>query len=53
MLGYWNNEKETKKVLIDGWLSTGDIGHFENNYLKITDRKKDILITPGLSLIHI
>lgn len=47
MLGYWNNEEETKKVLIDGWLSTGDIGHIEEGYLKITDRKKDILITPG------
>ena len=47
MLGYWNNEEETKKVLIDGWLHTGDIGNFENKYLKITDRKKDILITPG------
>ena len=47
MIGYWNNEEETKKVLIDGWLHTGDIGKFENNYLKITDRKKDILITPG------
>jgi len=47
MLGYWNNEEETKKVLINGWLYTGDIGKFENEYLKITDRKKDILITPG------
>ena len=47
MLGYWNNDEETKKVLIDGWLHTGDIGIFEKNYLKITDRKKDILITPG------
>ncbi len=47
MLGYWNNEEETKKVLKDGWLHTGDIGTFENGYLKITDRKKDILITPG------
>ena len=47
MLGYWNNEEETKKVLIDGWLYTGDIGKFESNYLKITDRKKDILVTPG------
>ncbi len=47
MLGYWNNEEETKKVLKDGWLYTGDIGIFENGYLKITDRKKDILITPG------
>jgi len=47
MLGYWNNESETKKILIDGWLHTGDIGKFENNYLVITDRKKDIIITPG------
>ncbi len=47
MLGYWNNKEETEKVLIDGWLHTGDIGVFENNFLKITDRKKDILITPG------
>ncbi len=47
MLGYWNNKEETDKVLKDGWLYTGDIGVFENNYLKITDRKKDILITPG------
>ena len=47
MLGYWNNEEETNKVLKDGWLYTGDIGIFENGYLKITDRKKDILITPG------
>ena len=47
MLGYWNNKEETDKVLKNGWLHTGDIGVFENNYLKITDRKKDILITPG------
>ena len=47
MLGYWRNEKETNKVLIDGWLHTGDIGEFDNKFLKITDRKKDIIITPG------
>ena len=47
MLGYWNNKEETEKVLKDGWLYTGDIGVFENDFLKITDRKKDILITPG------
>ncbi len=47
MLGYWNNQEETDKVLKNGWLHTGDIGVFENNYLKITDRKKDIIITPG------
>jgi len=47
MLGYWNNQKETDKVLKNGWLHTGDVGVFENNYLKITDRKKDIIISPG------
>ena len=47
MLGYWKNLNETKKVIKNGWLHTGDIGHFEKGFLKITDRKKDILITPG------
>ena len=47
MQGYWRKEKETKEVLKNGWLHTGDIGLFERGYLKITDRKKDILITPG------
>ena len=47
MLGYWRNEAETNKVLKDGWLFTGDIGEFEGKFLKITDRKKDIIITPG------
>ena len=48
MLGYWNLEAETKKVVKDGWLHTGDIGEFdENNYLKITDRKKDIIVNLG------
>ncbi|MBH00503.1 MAG: long-chain fatty acid--CoA ligase [Candidatus Pelagibacter sp.] len=47
MLGYWNNKEETNKVLKDGWLYTGDIGFFKDNYLQITDRKKDIIITPG------
>ena len=47
MLGYWNNKKETENVLKNGWLHTGDIGKFENNYLKITDRKKDIIVSAG------
>ena len=47
MLGYWKDEKETNKVLKNGWLHTGDIGEFNNNFLKITDRKKDIIITTG------
>ena len=48
MLGYWNQKKETDKVIKDGWLYTGDIGELDhNNYLKITDRKKDIIINLG------
>ena len=48
MLGYWNQKEETKKVIKDGWLYTGDIGEFDqNNYLKITDRKKDIIVNLG------
>jgi long-chain acyl-CoA synthetase len=48
MLGYWNLKKETEKVIKDGWLHTGDIGELDqNNYLKITDRKKDIIVNLG------
>jgi len=48
MLGYWNQKEETEKVIKEGWLYTGDIGELdENNYLKITDRKKDIIINLG------
>jgi len=48
MLGYWNQKEETEKVVKDGWLHTGDIGEFDqNNYLKITDRKKDIIVNLG------
>jgi long-chain acyl-CoA synthetase len=45
MHGYWRNEEETARVLRDGWLGTGDVGHFdEKGRIKITDRKKDILV---------
>ncbi len=48
MLGYWNLKEETEKVIRDGWLHTGDIGVLDNNnYLKITDRKKDIIVNLG------
>ena len=47
MIGYWNQPEETKKVIRDGWLYTGDIGEFKNGYLKITDRKKDIIVNAG------
>jgi long-chain acyl-CoA synthetase len=43
--GYWNNAKETYKALDqEGWFHTGDIGKLENGFLKITGRKKDILV---------
>jgi len=48
MLGYWNQKEETEKTIKDGWLHTGDIGELDrNNYLKITDRKKDIIVNLG------
>jgi len=47
MIGYWNQEDETNKVIKDGWLYTGDIGEFQKGYLKITDRKKDIIVNSG------
>ena len=48
MLGYWNLEEETKEVLKNGWLHTGDIGIIDKDgNLKITDRKKDIIVNLG------
>jgi long-chain acyl-CoA synthetase len=45
MHGYWRNEAETSRVLIDGWLHTGDIGEIDaKGRIKITDRKKDIIV---------
>ena len=45
MHGYWRNPEETARVLKDGWLATGDVGHFDDHgRIVITDRKKDILV---------
>ena len=45
MHGYWNNPEETERVLKDGWLHTGDVGHFDaKGRIVITDRKKDLIV---------
>jgi long-chain acyl-CoA synthetase len=48
MTGYWQNDEATNEVIKDGWLHTGDVGHMdEDNYIQITDRKKDIIVNSG------
>ena len=45
MHGYWQNDAETARALQNGWLHTGDIGHFDaKGRIKITDRKKDMIV---------
>ncbi|CAN0558688.1 unnamed protein product [Laminaria digitata] len=48
MQGYWNAPELTAETLLDGWGHTGDIGVLdEDGYIKITDRKKDIIVNSG------
>jgi long-chain acyl-CoA synthetase len=45
MRGYWHNDEETARVLQDGWLATGDVGHLDDKgRIVITDRKKDLIV---------
>jgi len=51
MKGYWNMPDETKQVLRDGWLYTGDIAKMDaEGYFQIVDRKKDMIIAGGFNI---
>jgi long-chain acyl-CoA synthetase len=51
MQGYWKMEAETKEILRDGWLYTGDIARMdEDGYFYIVDRKKDMIIAGGFNI---
>ncbi len=51
MLGYWQHPAETKEIIRDGWLYTGDIGYLdEDGYLFIVDRKKDVIKPSGFQV---
>ena len=48
MVEYWHKPDETRDVMVDGWLHTGDMGYYdENGYVYLVDRKKDLVVTGG------
>ena len=51
MKGYWQQPEETTKVMKDGWLLTGDVGHMDSKgFVFITDRKKDMILVSGFNV---
>jgi long-chain acyl-CoA synthetase len=51
MKGYYNRQEETATMIHDGWLHTGDIAQMDNDgYLKIVDRKKDMILVSGFNV---
>ncbi len=51
MKGYWKRADETEKVMVDGWLKTGDIAvQLDNGFFKIVDRKKDMILVSGFNV---
>ena len=47
MRGYWKDDSGTEEILRNGWLHTGDIGCWDKGFLRITGRKKELIITSG------
>ena len=51
MKGYYNRPDETNKIIVDGWLCSGDIGVMDKDgYFKIVDRKKDMILVSGFNV---
>ncbi|MCL4361362.1 acyl--CoA ligase [Candidatus Dependentiae bacterium] len=51
MLGYYNAPEATKKILVDGWLNTGDLGYIDKNgKIVLTGREKDLIVQKGIKI---